>query len=671
MKISLEWLREYVDYQDSVERLAEIFTGIGFPVEGYKKMGEDWMVDVEITSNRPDCLAHIGLARELAAATGAKLRLPDVNFPEVGKPVMEWTSVVDEAPRYCSRYTARLIMDVKVGPSPDWMRRRLETIGQRAINNVVDITNYVMMEIGQPLHSFDYDLLKEGRIVVRMARPGEQMVSIDHSVLELKENMLVIADAKKAVAIAGIMGGLESEVVDTTKNILLESAHFDPLSIRRTSRELTLASEASFRFERNIDPVMLEWASRRATALLVQLAGGKAAPGLVDAWPVKKQTPPVQMRLSRMRHLLGISIETERVLTILDRLGFGPQHDHQDLITCQIPSWRGDVQREVDLIEEVIRIQGYGHIPAESSIHITVKTEDKYQRTRKKVVNAVQSCGYYETVNVGFLEDKYWPPFCEAGFEPVRVKDVSRKNKNALRASLLPSLLEVRKRNQDAGNEDCRFFELAAVHRTAQNPESLPIETIQLGLLTDSSFRDLRGAIESMVASLDNQQQVVCQPGKVIWAREDAAADLYLGTQKIGQMGVAAENILALFDLGREVCMAELSFAELLKLEGRTVKLQPLIRFPGIVRDLSLLLDEEVPWNKLEQAIRAQQIEDMRELHFVDIYRGKGIEAGKKSLTLSMEFRSVNETLTHEQADAYQEKILSALYKEFDAKLRA
>ncbi|OPZ96449.1 MAG: Phenylalanine--tRNA ligase beta subunit [Planctomycetes bacterium ADurb.Bin412] len=599
------------------------------------------------------------------------MRLPDVNFPEVGKPVMEWTSVVDEAPRYCSRYTARLIMDVKVGPSPDWMRRRLETIGQRAINNVVDITNYVMMEIGQPLHSFDYDLLKEGRIVVRMARPGEQMVSIDHSVLELKENMLVIADAKKAVAIAGIMGGLESEVVDTTKNILLESAHFDPLSIRRTSRELTLASEASFRFERNIDPVMLEWASRRATALLVQLAGGKAAPGLVDAWPVKKQTPPVQMRLSRMRHLLGISIETERVLTILDRLGFGPQHDHQDLITCQIPSWRGDVQREVDLIEEVIRIQGYGHIPAESSIHITVKTEDKYQRTRKKVVNAVQSCGYYETVNVGFLEDKYWPPFCEAGFEPVRVKDVSRKNKNALRASLLPSLLEVRKRNQDAGNEDCRFFELAAVHRPARDRESLPIETIQLGLLTDGSFQDLRGAIESIVASLDNQQQVVCQPGKVIWAREDAAADLYLGTQKIGQMGVAAENILALFDLSREVCLAELSFAELLKLEGRTVTLQPLIRFPGIVRDLSLVLDEEVPWIKLEQAIRAQQIEDMRELRFVDIYRGKGIDAGKKSLTLSMEFRSVNETLTHEQADAYQEKILSALYKEFDAKLRA
>lgn len=671
MKISLEWLREYVDYQDSVERLAEIFTGIGFPVENYEKVGDDWMVDVEITSNRPDCLAHIGLARELAAATGAKLRLPDVNFPEVGKPVTECTSVADEAPRYCSRYTARLITDVKVGPSPDWMCRRLETIGQRAINNVVDITNYVMMEIGQPLHSFDYDLLKEGRIVVRMARPGEQMVSIDHSVLELKENMLVIADAKKAVAIAGIMGGLESEVVDSTKNILLESAHFDPLSIRRTSRELTLASEASFRFERNIDPVMLEWASRRATALLVQLAGGKAAPGLVDAWPVKKQTPPVPMRLSRMRHLLGISIATERVITILDRLGFGPQYDHQDLITCQIPSWRGDVQREVDLIEEVIRIQGYGHIPAESSIHITVKTEDKYQRTRKKVVNAVQSCGYYETVNVGFLEDKYWPPFCEVGFEPVRVKDVSRKNKNALRASLLPSLLEVRKRNQDAGNEDCRFFELAAVHRPAQNPESLPMEMIQLGLLTDGSFRDLRGAIESIVASLDNQQQVVCQPGKVIWAREDAAADLYLGTQKIGQMGVAAENILALFDLGREVCLADLSFAELLKLEGRTVTLQPLIRFPGIVRDLSLVLDEEVPWIKLEQAIRAQQIEDMRELHFVDIYRGKGIDAGKKSLTLSMEFRSVNETLTHEQADAYQEKILSALYKEFDAKLRA
>jgi phenylalanyl-tRNA synthetase beta chain len=671
MKISLEWLREYVNYQDSVEHLAEIFTGIGFPVENYEEVGNDWMLDVEITSNRPDCLGHIGLARELAAATGTELKIPDVSFPEQSKSVADWTSVVDEAPRSCNRYTARVIADVKIGPSPDWMCRRLETIGQRAINNVVDITNYVLMEVGQPLHSFDYDLLNEGRIIVRLAKPGEKIISIDHSVLELKENMLVIADAKKAMAIAGIMGGLESEVVDTTKTILLESAHFDPLSIRRTSRELTLASEASFRFERNVDPVMLEWASRRAAALLVQLAEGKVATGVIDVWPVQKQVPPVPMRLSRLKHLLGIAIETERVVMILTRLGFQPQYDHQDIVTCQIPSWRGDVRREADLIEEIIRIHGYSHIPTKAELQITVKTEDKYQRTIKKVTGAAKSCGYFEAVNVGFLDDRYWPPFCEPGFEPVRVKDVSRKNKNALRASLLPSLLEVRKRNQDAGNEECRFFELAAVHRPSQNKDSLPVESINLGLITDGSFRDLRGAIESIIAFLDNQQSLICQPGKVIWARQDAAAHLYLGEQKIGQIGIASEEILTLFDLNREVCMAELSFTELLRLEGGTVTLQPLIRFPGIVRDLSLVLDDEVPWIKLEQAIQARQIEDLRNLRFVDIYRGKGIEPGKKSLTLSMEFRSVKETLTHEQVDACQEKILAVLYKEFDAKLRA
>ncbi len=671
MKISLEWLREYVNYQDSVEHLAEIFTGIGFPVENYEEVGNDWMLDVEITSNRPDCLGHIGLARELAAATGTELKIPDVSFPEQSKSVADWTSVVDEAPRSCNRYTARMIADVKIGPSPDWMCRRLETIGQRAINNVVDITNYVLMEVGQPLHSFDYDLLNEGRIIVRLAKPGEKIISIDHSVLELKENMLVIADAKKAMAIAGIMGGLESEVVDTTKTILLESAHFDPLSIRRTSRELTLASEASFRFERNVDPVMLEWASRRAAALLVQLAEGKVATGVIDVWPVQKQVPPVPMRLSRLKQLLGIAIETERVVMILTRLGFQPQYDHQDIVTCQIPSWRGDVRREADLIEEIIRIHGYSHIPTKAELQITVKTEDKYQRTIKKVTGAAKSCGYFEAVNVGFLDDRYWPPFCEPGFEPVRVKDVSRKNKNALRASLLPSLLEVRKRNQDAGNEECRFFELAAVHRPSQNKDSLPVESINLGLITDGSFRDLRGAIESIIAFLDNQQSLICQPGKVIWARQDAAAHLYLGEQKIGQIGIASEEILTLFDLNREVCMAELSFTELLRLEGGTVTLQPLIRFPGIVRDLSLVLDDEVPWIKLEQAIQARQIEDLRNLRFVDIYRGKGIEPGKKSLTLSMEFRSVKETLTHEQVDACQEKILAVLYKEFDAKLRA
>jgi phenylalanyl-tRNA synthetase beta chain len=483
--------------------------------------------------------------------------------------------------------------------------------------------------------------------------------------------MLVIADAKKPVAIAGIMGGLESEVKESTKNILLESAHFDPLSIRRTSRELNLASESSFRFERNVDSVMLEWASRRVTALLVELGGGKVAQDVVDVWPGKKEYPSVKMRLSRMKQLLGIAIETERALTILRRLGFEPQYDQQDTIICTVPSWRCEISREVDLIEEIIRIHGYEHVPTETSIHIRVKTEDKYQRTAKKVKKAIESCGYYETVSVGFLDDKYWPPFCEQGFEPVRVKDVSRKNKNALRASLLPSLMEVRKRNQDAGNEECSFFELAATHRPAGAGETLPKEMIKLGLLTDRSFRDLRGAVEAVISSLDNQAQLVCQPEKVIWAKPAAEAGLYLGEKKVGQMGMANDEILKLFDLNQDVCLAELEFAELLSLEGGTVTLQPLIRYPGIVRDLSLVLDDDVPWTKLKEAIRAEQIEDLRELKFVDIYRGKGIDAGKKSLTLSMEFRSANDTLTHEQADAYQNQILKMLSRQFDATLRA
>jgi len=279
MKISLEWLCQYVDYSDGVERLESILREAGFEIDGVEQIGDDWMLDVEITSNRPDCLGHIGIAREVAAVTGAELKMPEIAYREQGKNVDQWTSVQNQAHKLCRRYTVKIIDGIKIAPSPDWMVRRLATIGVRSVNNVVDITNYVLMEIGQPTHAFDYAKLAEGRIVVRLADSGEKMQTIDHTERELDKDMLVIGDAEKAVALAGVMGGLASEVSDSTSTILLESAHFDPLSIRRTARALTMGSESSFRFERDVDIEMVEWASHRIAALLEQLAGGKVAPG--------------------------------------------------------------------------------------------------------------------------------------------------------------------------------------------------------------------------------------------------------------------------------------------------------------------------------------------------------------------------------------------------------
>ncbi|MBN1437346.1 MAG: phenylalanine--tRNA ligase subunit beta [Sedimentisphaerales bacterium] len=669
MQISLEWLRQYVDYNDGAEQLSDLLTRAGFEVEEVEAVGDDWVLSIEITSNRPDCLGHIGIAREVAAVTGAELKLPSVDYAEAGKDVTEWTSVANEAEDLCGRYTARVIDGVKVGASPDWMVRRLAAVGIRSINNVVDITNYVMMEVGQPLHSFDYEQLAGGKIIVRRAKQGEKMEMIDHSMVELTDKMLVIADAEKPVALAGVMGGVNSEVADTTKTILMESAHFEPLSVRSTSRALTLGSESSFRFERTVDIVTADWASRRATALLVELADGKAAPGVIDVWPTRWEELEVTMRLARLERLLGIKVPDDEVMEILTGLGLQPRLA-DGVVTCIRPSWRSDITREPDLIEEVIRIYGFENIPTEENITITVTTPDAYQRTRANVTNTLLGCGYYETISVGFIDDGHIGLFAAEGYEPVRVKDFTRKSNNALRHSLLPALMAARQRNQAVGNGHCDFYELAAVHE----PDSgnvLPKETISLGLLTDGSFQELRGVIEAIVSGLDKHATVSCEPtDDLVWAADGCGAVVKVNGQAIGTAGKMSEKILKAFDLENDVCGAEIRFAELIPLESNETKLEPLARFPGITRDLSLVLDESVAWAQVEKVVREQKVADLRQLEFVDIYRGKGIEKGMKSLTLSMMFRRGEETLTHEQVDEQEKVILGALEKELGATLR-
>jgi phenylalanyl-tRNA synthetase beta chain len=662
MKISLEWIREYVDFDGGPEALGELLTHVGFPVEELEQVGDDWMLDVEVTSNRPDCLGHIGIAREVSAVTGAKLRIPEISFSATDKKISGLTSITNETGDLCKRYTGRLIEGVNIGPSPDWMVRRLATIGQRSINNVVDITNYVLMEIGQPLHTFDLDQLREKRLLVRPAKKGETLETIDHSQIKLTEKMLVIADAQGPVALAGIMGGANSEVTESTDSILLESAWFDPLAVRSASRSLTLASESSFRFERNVSQVQVDWASRRAAALLAELAGGQVANGVIDLWENQPMQEKVSLRLSRLKNLLGIAIETDRVKTILDRLGFQPQLQ-QDVITCRVPVWRSDIDKEVDLIEEVIRIHGYNHIPTEKMITISVQREDAFQRVKGHVIDTLNGCGFYETIGVSFIEDKYWPLFTEDGFNPLRVKDLSRRANNALRPTVLPTLLKVRKHNQDMGNGRCDVYELSAVH----NPD----ESIELGLASDGNFRELRGVIEALIKRLNRQGQLSFESDTLLWAKPGAGTRISVDGQLIGHAGVATDLIQQTYDLDQPVCLAKLRFDALMQLEeNAAIQIDPLLRFPGITRDLSLVLDESVTWADLEAAINGQNIEQLRSINFVAIYRGKGIETGKKSLTLSLHFRHQDGTLTHEQVDKYQDKVMAALAGQYQAQLR-
>ena len=668
MKISLNWLNEYVDVDLSAEQVVEILSNLGFPNEGISVVDGDSVIDLEVTSNRGDCLSHIGVARELAAATGKKLRIPKVNLNFSDRDISEFVDVRIEHKEGCGRYTARAITGVKVGPTPDWMRKRLEAIGLRSVNNVVDATNYAMMEIGQPPHAFDYDKLTGKKIIIRKAKPGEQIISIDQTQCKLAETMLVIADPSGPVAVAGVMGGLATEINDATTTVLLEEAHFDPITIRSTARRLSLSSEASFRFERQVDIEMIDFASQRCAELIVMVAGGQVAKGIADDYSAKPEAITVGMRLTRVKKLLGIEVPRDRGVKILSALGLQPESRNDELVVCTIPSWRHDLYREADLIEEIARCHGYDKIPVEKRMVIDVAVPEPRQRLAGRLRNFLNGCGYFETINVTFVEDSVAQPFEDSAEPPLRVLHESRKLANQLRRSLIGPLVQVVTTNHHAGNRNCRFYELADTFRPAPGAE-LPNERPKVAMVCEGEFRDIRGTIEGLVTMVHSQTPSRFEPVTLGWA--SAAAKIFVGEKEIGIAGNLAKPVLKTFDLeDSTVCAAEIDFLSLLDLAGKTSKFRPIPRFPSIARDLSLILDEPVRWAQIVESVRKQAPAELQDVIFVGIYRGKPIPAGKKSLTLSLQFRDEQGTLQHETVDGFEKNIVAQLTADLGAGLR-
>jgi len=697
MKISLNWLSDYIEWHghparvhglegratDSADQIAEVLSDLGFPCEGIEPFYDDVVIDVEITSNRGDCLGYIGIARELAAATGKELKMPAVDLDELDRDVREFADVEIVEPDLCGRYTARIIDGVKVAPSPDWLRKRLEAVGLRSVNNVVDATNYAMMETGQPPHAFDYAKITDGKIIVRKAIAGEHLTSIDGTQCDLNPNMLVIADAQGPVAIAGVMGGLDTEVGETTTTILLEDAYFDPVSVRKTSRRLALPSEAAFRFERTVDIEMVDWASKRTAQLITQVAGGKVARGVVDIYPKKPEQVEVTLRLSRLNKLLGIEVSCEEVLRILNALSFKPQ-SRDDLIVCSVPSWRSDVYREVDLIEEVARVFGYNKVPTESKIKIEVVPVDTRQKLVESLGIYLNGCGFYETINVGFVDNSIAELFTKTGVkEYLAVKDVTRKmvrqahhpehgrrSANLLRQNLIGSLLGVLKTNLNAKNLTCRIFEIADTFvPVPEQGSGLPIQKTKLALVCDSDFRDLRGVIEGLIKSIDRDAQIVFAPSDLLWAQ--TGAQIIVNSQAIGTAGIVSGAVKEKFDFKElSPCAAELEFGQLLTLQRGAIKVKPLPRFPAIQRDLSIIVDENIRWADIIEAVKGKASVELEEVQFVGIYHGKGIPSGKKSVTLSLRFRDEDGTLTHQRVDNFETDIVESLAKSVCAELR-
>lgn len=669
MRISLHWLNEYLDRPIDADGADRLLTAAGFPIDGREVHGDDIALEVEVTSNRPDCLSHIGVAREIAAASDRSLKLPPITPHSTGPAIASLTSITLDAPDLCPTYIARVIKGVRIAPSPPWLIRHLQSIGLRPVNNVVDVTNFVLHEMGQPLHAFDMNKLDGRRIVVRRAIAGEPFTAIDGSKHTLRPDMLVIADARRPVAIAGVMGGAESEVDESTTDILLESARFAPLSIRTTSRALKLSSDSSYRFERGVDPAGLDRASQRASHLICEIAGGSLAEGAISAGAPLPQRLRVTMDIDRCCSLLGYTPSVELMLKKLAALELAPVLEGKR-ITCTIPHHRLDLSREADLIEEVARTAGYNAIPQHERMQLVIRPPQPLVLVRREVGRLLVAHGYYETITFSNIAQRDAQPFVDPAQALITLED-ERAAQPALRPSLLPSLLAVRKTNQDAGNHDVRLFEIARVFASVGGEY---VEHRHLALLadasTDQALRELKGTIEELLAKLGVEAQFTAADPLPPWAI--AAGEIRCGEGRlIGQFGRAAPAVLKQSGLKTQVALAWLDYDEITAAYPPPVRLTPLARFPGIERDLSILVDEAVAWSSVEAAIGRTGPALLDEVQFIGTYRGKQIGADRKSVSFRLKFSDPNKTLRHEEVDPQVQAVVEALRQAVGAELRS
>jgi phenylalanyl-tRNA synthetase beta chain len=686
MNVSYLWLKELVPTNLGVAEVAQTLTRVGLNVDNVTELpGGDACLLVEVTSNRPDCLGHIGVARELAAALGVAMKLPDATIQESADTVESLTSVEVVDPNLCPLYTARVVRGVRVGPSPAWLAQRLEAIGIRPVNNIVDITNYVMFETGQPLHAFDYAKLGEHRIVVRRAAAGERFIAIDHTEHTLTPDRLVIADARRAVALAGVMGGAETEISAATTDVLLEAAVFDPQSVHRTARALAMFSEASYRFERRVDPHGTDWASRRCCRLFAEVAGGRpfdhaqggqskteasiAGGVAVDGNPLPPPAPELTLRIPRIKTLLGLEIPARTAADILARLECKITEATGDRIRVVPPSWRPDLERETDLIEEVARHHGYDKIPEQAAIRVSrLAVPTKTERVRDLVGRILTAAGYFEAVTFTFTTPAH----------AVRLRrgDVTadpltcRAAPLALRESLTSGVLESLAVNRRAGEPAARLFEVAKrfIPVTGQD---LPQEDPMLALAGGEDFEAVRGTLEELFTALRLSDRIkFSATNRYPDLDAGASAEILLGGQTLGMVGRLTKDAAKAFDLDEPPYVAEVHYGLLVAEASLQPKFEPLPLFPAIERDLALVVDDSVTWEKITATIASAGAAELEAVRPVSVYRGKQIPAGKKSVALRLVFRRTGGTLKHEEADAMQSLILAAL-KSLGAELRA
>lgn len=684
MFISYQWLHELTGTKLNPEEIRERLTNVGLAVDAVEQRGEDFVLDVEVPSNRGDCLSHVGIARELAVMEKSEVQSPKSKVPESNGKTADLTSVTIDDPDLCPRYAARIVRGAKIGPSPAWLVKKLETIGQRPINNVADITNYVLHELGQPLHAFDLAKLDEQRIVVRRARRGEKIKTLDGVERTLDEQMLVIADASRPVAVAGVMGGEESEISNATTDILIESAYFNPQSVRRTAKLLGLNTEASHRFERGTDPEGVIRAQERCVALICEIAGGTATEDAFDAYPNPVQSREVSLRPPRVEAITSLRVETEEVQRVLAALGFEQHAQDGAALRFTVPSWRHDVSIEEDLVEEVARHAGYAQIqealPPANSAGEYHSTESRKRALR----TALAARSYDEAISFSFVEQtsdfELIPAFATS--EAVVLTNPIIEDASRMRQTLLPGLLKSVQHNINHGTRNVGLLELGRIFASIQK-EELPEEREAMALVAtgglmlagraqperELDFYDIKGALESAVEAM-NLPPLEFEASEIKHLRPGQSAAISVSGHRVGSIGRLSEAAAGQYKFRQPVFVAEVDLTALLDASELPVLYSQLPRFPSIVRDVSLLVDRKITRATLMQAIAGQQPAHFVRSEFVDTYEGEGIADDKRSLTLRLEYRADDRTLRDDEVDEIHWRVVEALKQQFNAEVR-
>ncbi|NKB23101.1 MAG: phenylalanine--tRNA ligase subunit beta [Kiritimatiellae bacterium] len=686
MKTPISWLKEYVDFDDSTEGLAEKLTFSGIEVEAIDQVDSESVLDLEITPNRPDCLSMMGMAREIAGLYRTTLKRPNTAFKESLEKTEILTCVDVQDTEGCPRYTARMINNINVGPSPDWMQKRLQLSDIRPINNVVDITNYVLLECGQPLHAFDHRLLHEGRIIVRRAKPKETLKTLDQNEYTLSANTLVTADAQYPTAMAGVMGGARSEIRETTQTILLESASFKASDVHSASKQFRVSSESSYRFERGVDIENVEWASRRAASLIEKYASGSVTQGVVDVYPHPVQPKEISCRWKKVCSLIGLELTEKQIQTALECLELEVIEANHEFCKVRVPSFRLDLEREVDLIEEIARTHGLDKIPSPPPrTQIIPAANDQRTRALFQLRHHLVSLGLQETMNYSLVSALLLDLFDPDKRDPRTVLPLPISvDQSVLRTSLIPQMVTTIGHNFSRQVREGLFFEIGRTYMNHKDKQTAEEEHVAIGLLgpvgrsktnkrkpitNDEAFLWLKGIIESLLEkqgfdswSFEKVDRPFFEPGqgtKIIVEKEPA-----------GILGILHQTIRKKWRLETPIPVSELKAEILLKHFQKVKEVKTPTPYPPACRDISIISDKRVRHSEIIDTIKKCAPKDLENAELFDIFEDTGIGDNKKSMAYSLIYRSSNRSLTDEEVNACHTTVKDAIRKNLEVEIR-